>query len=161
MSVKYCHVCISCKDWKKISKFYQDVFDCIPLDPLRNMHGKWAGQLIAAEKQEEAAVVGEHLMVPGYGDNGPTLEILSYQPLGKDNQMECYDFGFTHICFEVPTIEEKNAAVEKLLAYGGSMVSTFDDWRKERVAYCRDPEGNIVEIRRPNDEPDTIRAGKP
>ena len=156
--MKFCHVCIACKDWKKISEFYQKVFDCVPLDPPRHMEGEWAGHLIAAPELKDAVIEGEHLMVPGYDNNvSLTLEILTYKPAGKNVEFNCYDTGFVHICFEVPTIEEKNAAVEKLLANGGSMVSTFEDWRKERVAYCRDPEGNIAEIRRPNDEPDVIR----
>lgn len=156
MEFKYCHVCIACKDWKLISQFYQDVFGCIPLDPFRHMTGKWAGQLIAAENLEEAEVVGEHLLVPGYGENGPTLEILSYKPVGKDVTLECYDTGFTHICFEVPG-NNISDALDRLEKFGGTIISTFDDPRSERVAYCRDPEGNIVEIRRPNDVPDTIR----
>ena len=158
MDIKYCHVCISCKDWQMISKFYQDVFDCIPLDPIRHMQGQWAGELIAAENKEEAEVVGEHIMVPGYGDNGPTLEILSYKPLGKDVPLECYDFGFTHICFETPG--NIVALLDRFLEHGGTLISQFEDPYKERVIYGRDPEGNIVEIRRPNDVPDTIRVTK-
>ena len=158
--MKYCHVCIACKDWQLISKFYQDVFGCIPLDPIRNMKGSWPGKLIAAPVEEEAEIIGEHIMVPGYGDEGPTLEILTYKPYGKDVTLECYDPGFTHVCFEVPTQEEKNAAIEKLLACGGSMISKFDDYHVERAVYARDPEGNIVEIRIPNAVPDTIRYPK-
>lgn len=158
MDIKYCHVCIACKDWQLISKFYQDVFGCIPLDPVRNMQGEWAGHLIAAPDVDEAEIVGEHIMVPGYGEQGPTLEILSYKPVGKDVTLECFDTGFTHICFEVP--DDITETLQRFLECGGSMISTFENPEKERAIYGRDPEGNIVEIRRPNAVPDTIRKAR-
>lgn len=156
MKFKYCHVCIGCRDWKRISQFYQEVFGCIPIGEIRDMRGKWVGQLIAAENEKEAEIVGEHLLVPGYGEEGPTLELLSYRPIGKNIELECYDMGFSHICFEVPE-RDISAALERLVQYGGRIVSTFENPHGERVAYCRDPEGNIVEIRRPNDVKDRIR----
>ena len=161
--IKYCHICISCRSVEVISKFYQEVFDCKPLDPYRNMKGTWAGQLIGCgeDRWADASVTGEHLMMPGYNDDvSLTIELLEYKPDGKDIQRDIFDKGLSHICFQVPTAEEVGPLVDKLLAHGGSLASQFPDYHKERVAYCRDPEGNLIEIRRPNDVPDTIRPVK-
>ena len=158
--IRYCHVCISCRDVKAVSKFYQEVFGCKPIDPPRNMKGKWAGQLIGCgeEHWDEASVVGEHITIPGFEDDvSLTFELLEYKPDGQDIERQIYDKGVTHICFEVPTEEEVGPLIEKVLAHGGSLVSEFPDFHKERVAYCRDIEGNLLEIRRPNDSPDTLR----
>lgn len=158
--IKYCHVCISCRDVQAVSKFYQDVFGCKPLDPPRNMSGEWAGQLIGCGKEhwDEASVIGEHITVPGYEDDiSLTFELLEYKPAGRDEERQIYDKGITHICFEVPTPQEVAPLVKKVLAHGGSVVSEFQDFSNERVVYCRDIEGNLLEIRRPNDKADTIR----
>lgn len=158
--IKYCHVCISCRDVQAVSKFYQDVFGCKPLDPPRNMSGEWAGQLIGCGKEhwDEASVIGEHITVPGYEDDiSLTFELLEYKPAGRDEERQIFDKGITHICFEVPTPQEVAPLVKKVLAHGGSVVSEFPDFSNERVVYCRDIEGNLLEIRRPNDKADTIR----
>ena len=39
MQIKYTHTNINAKDWRKLSKFYQDVFDCVPLGKLRDNKG--------------------------------------------------------------------------------------------------------------------------
>lgn len=158
--IKYCHVCISCRDVQKVSRFYQEVFGCKPLDPKRNMSGEWAGRLIGCDKEhwDEASVIGEHLTVPGYEDDiSLTFELLEYKPEGADVTRQIFDKGITHICFEVPLLKDVAPLVQKVLANGGSLVSQFEDFTKERVVYCRDVEGNLLEIRRPNDEPDRIR----
>lgn len=158
--IKYCHVCISCRNVEAVSNFYQKVFECKPLDPKREMKGEWAGQLIGCgeERWDKASVTGEHLSIPGYDDDiSLTFELLEYKPEGEDTLRQIYDKGITHICFEVPTAEEVGPLVEKVIEYGGSLVSQFPDYRKERVVYCRDIEGNLIEIRRPNDMPDTFR----
>lgn len=136
MEMKYCHVCISCKDWRVISQFYQDVFECRPLDPQRSLTGEWTGRLLGGQADENACIEGEHLVVPGYGDGGPTLEILSYKPRGNATTLNTYDFGFTHICFEVEN--DITETLEKFLAHGGTMISTFADPYKERAIYGRD-----------------------
>ena len=147
--LKYCHVGIVSKDWRALSRFYQEVFGCRPLDPER--HNTAADKVLGVEGGQ---IHGEHVMVPGYGDEGPTLEIMTLMPSGQEAGEHAYDYGYAHICFEM---DDTRPVLEKLLQHGGSILSTWPDPFEARCVYCKDPEGNIVEIRRPNLVPDTFR----
>jgi predicted enzyme related to lactoylglutathione lyase len=39
MKIKFTHTNIIAKDWKKLSQFYQEVFECVPVPPERDMQG--------------------------------------------------------------------------------------------------------------------------
>ena len=90
--MKYCHVGIVARDWRSLSKFYQDVFGCRPLDPVRCNEN--AGSLLGVDK---GTIHGEHVVVPGYGDEGPTLEIMTLFPEGAEGEHHAFDYGFAHM----------------------------------------------------------------
>ena len=144
-SIKYVHTNILARDWKKLSQFYIDVFDCEPLFPERDLQGKWVDDMTDISG---VLVRGNHLKLPGY-EHGPTLEIFSYNNVGKSNSPNrINDFGFTHIAFRVDNVREM---AEKVIAKGGSsygkIVETeIDDLGILTAVYMRDPEGNIIEI---------------
>ena len=69
-SMKYTHTNIIAKDWEKLALFYEKVFNCKVLNPKRNLSGKWIDDLT---KIDNVQIKGAHLLLPGYGDNGPTL----------------------------------------------------------------------------------------
>lgn len=75
MSVKYVHTNIISKSWEKLSDFYQSVFECTPVPPTRDLSGDW---LDKGTGLNNAHLQGIHLRLPGYGNNGPTLEIYQY-----------------------------------------------------------------------------------
>jgi catechol 2,3-dioxygenase-like lactoylglutathione lyase family enzyme len=91
---------------------------------------------------------GEHLRLPGFGDNGPTLEIYSFgnpldHPTAAPNRL-----GFGHIAFQVSDVNE---ILARMLREGGSafgQVVSIPVIGKGVVTfvYAADPEGNIVEI---------------
>jgi len=143
--MRYAHTNIVAKDWKRLAKFYQDVLDCVPVPPERDLKGEWVDKLTGLPG---AHITGVHLRLPGWGDNGPTLEIFQYDesigrlPVATNNQ------GFGHIAFEVEDVE---AAVAAFLAGGGTPVGEFlvqqcPDGRILTVQYVADPEGNVVEL---------------
>ena len=72
MKVKYAHTNIITKDWKKLADFYELVFSCTPVPPERDQKGSW---LDKGTGVLNAHLQGMHLRLPGYDDNGPTLEI--------------------------------------------------------------------------------------
>ena len=41
MPTKYVHTNLIAKGWKRLSDFYQEVFDCVPVLPVRDLSGKW------------------------------------------------------------------------------------------------------------------------
>ena len=76
MSIRYTHINIVSADWKKLVKFYQEVFGCIPIPPERDYSGTWLDRGTGVNK---AHLKGMHLRLPGTGENGPTLEIFEYE----------------------------------------------------------------------------------
>ena len=72
---KYVHTNLIAEDWKRLATFYERVFGCVPLLPERDLSGEW---LEAATGVPQARIRGMHLRLPGYGDEGPTLEVFQY-----------------------------------------------------------------------------------
>ena len=144
-SLRYAHTNIAAKDWKKLSDFYIHVFNCTLKPPIRELSGKWLDQ---ATGLSNAELEGVHLLLPGHGDSGPTLEIFSYKDVHGGAPVMANHIGFTHIAFEV---EDVDATFSEALKNGGSKLGDITDKIIEGVGvlkfvYFRDPEGNIVEI---------------
>jgi hypothetical protein len=77
-AVKYVHTNLIAADWRMLANFYQHVFGCVPVPPERDFQGE---KLEAGTGIPSAHLRGAHLRLPGYGDDGPTLEIFSYNIL--------------------------------------------------------------------------------
>ena len=144
---KYVHTNLIARDWKRLVRFYSDVFGCEPKPPERDMSGAWLDQLTSLRN---AHLSGVHLQLPGYGGDGPTLEIFSYNQLVERQLPSANQCGFGHIAFAVDDVDE---ALRAVIAAGGSTVGNIvatevDDVGVLRVVYARDPEGNIVELQK-------------
>ena len=75
MATRYAHVNIIAKDWRNLCDFYETVFDCEPWSSERDHHGSHIDALTGIPG---AHVQGRHLRVPGHGENGPTIEIFTF-----------------------------------------------------------------------------------
>jgi predicted enzyme related to lactoylglutathione lyase len=144
---KYVHTNLIARDWKKLVRFYSEVFGCEPKGPERDMSGAWLDQLTSIPN---AHLRGVHLRVPGYGDGGPTLEIFNYDQLIDGELPAANRAGFGHIAFGVDDVDQ---ALQAVTAAGGSTVGEIettqvDDVGILRVVYARDPEGNIIELQK-------------
>lgn len=145
MKVKYKHTNIIARDWKKLTKFYEQVFNCVPVLPERHLSGAW---LEKGTGVTDAKFSGIHLRLPGFGDNGPTLEIYQYSNNERKLPPMANREGFTHIAFEVNDVEK---AMLEVLKNGGSKVGDITSAEVEGVGilafvYLADPEGNIIEL---------------
>lgn len=143
--MRYAHTNIVAKDWKKLSIFYINVFDCIKKPPERKLSGSW---LDKGTGLFDASLEGIHLLLPGHGENGPTLEIFSYKDTHETEPIMANYKGFTHIAFEVDDVGE---TLNKAMENGGEILGEITEKQVEGVGllkfvYFRDPEGNIVEI---------------
>jgi catechol 2,3-dioxygenase-like lactoylglutathione lyase family enzyme len=146
MGTRYAHTNIVSKDWKKLSDFYIKVFSCDPVPPERDLSGEW---LAKGTSLEEPHLRGQHLRLPGFGDDGPTLEIFQYdQMLDGPAIPSANRIGLGHLAFGV---DDVRSTLDLLLANGGDMLGEV----VERVipgvgeltfVYATDPEGNILEI---------------
>ncbi len=143
--MRYAHTNIAARDWKKLSDFYINVFSCTVKPPERKLSGDWLDQATGLSKAE---LEGVHLLLPGHGDSGPTLEIFSYKDTHETEPVMANYTGFTHIAFEVDDVDQTlNAAMKS----GGKLLGKITEKAVEGVGflkfvYFRDPEGNIVEI---------------
>jgi catechol 2,3-dioxygenase-like lactoylglutathione lyase family enzyme len=93
---------------------------------------------------------GVHLRLPGYDQDGPTLEIFSYDQLIQRGLPRANECGFGHIAFAVDDVDE---ALKAVIAAGGGAVGEIASAEVKgvgqiRLVYARDPEGNIVELQK-------------
>ena len=145
MPTEYAHTNLIAKDWKRLSVFYQEVFGCEPIPPERDLSGEWIDKATGIEATH---ITGEHLLLPGHGKNGPTLEIFSYDDMTEHPNIAPNTPGFGHIAF---VVDDVSAAARMIFERGGSAIGELT-MRKIPGAglltfqYVTDPEGNIVEI---------------
>ena len=143
---RYVHTNIIARDWKCLASFYEDVFDCEPVPPKRDLTGKLIDDLTNIE---HAKIQGIHLTLPGYDEEGPLLEILQYNHPKKGIQA-INRLGFAHIAFRVDDVE--SAKTEVLNAGGTAIGETvclqIPQAGNVTVVYVTDPEGNIIELQR-------------
>ena len=142
---KYVHTNLIARDWKRLARFYKDVFGCEPKGPERDLSDAWLDKVTALSN---ARLRGVHLRLPGCRDDGPTLEIFSYDDVVERELPRANECGFAHIAFGVDDVDE---ALQAVIAAGGSTAGEIataevDGVGRLRVVYSRDPEGNIVEL---------------
>ncbi len=143
--MRYAHTNIAARDWKKLSDFYINVFNCTVKPPKRKLSGNWLDQ---ATGLSNAKLEGVHLLLPGHGETGPTLEIFSYKNIQETLPVMTNCTGFTHIAFEVDDVEQ---TLHAALKNGGNLLGKISEKMVADVGmltfvYFRDPEGNIVEV---------------
>lgn len=147
IQVRYVHTCMVVENLDRMVAFYQDVFDCVPVPPARNLSSDW---LENSTGVAGAQIRGQHLRLPGHGDAGPALEIFQYKPQGESMAKKVNRPGFAHIAFAVDDVE---AVRDRVMQAGGTCVGelvTVDiaDAGTIQFIYVRDPEGNIIELQK-------------
>ena len=143
--MRYAHTNIITKDWKRLSQFYIDVFECQLVPPHRRQSGDWLSEGTGVPK---AQLEGVHLRLPGHGTNGPTLEIYTYLETVENLETVSNRTGYGHIAFEVEDVE---VILSKALDHGGSTYGKIISKKIKGVGtitftYLKDPDGNIIEI---------------
>ena len=147
IQAKYVHTNLIAKDWKRLARFYREVFGCEPRGPERDLSAPWLDRVNAVPNSR---LRGVHLRLPGYADDAPTLEIFSYDQLIERELPRANECGFGHIAFAVENVDEALQAVVKAggAAVGEVTTGNVDGAGSIRLVYARDPEGNIVELQK-------------
>ena len=145
LNARYVHTNLVARNWQPLAKFYQDLFGCTVVPPERDFRGR---DLDAGTGLSGAHLRGVHLRLPGYGDNGPTLEVFNYNVLKDRSEPAVNRPGFGHIAFSV---DDVGAARHTVLANGGQPIGevvTMTVATGAQVTWCyvTDPEGNIIEL---------------
>jgi len=143
--IKYTHTNVVARDWKRLVTFYTEVLGCIPVPPERNYSGEWLDKITGIEG---AQIAGIHLLLPGYGDEGPTLEIFQYGLMPDHPTINANTPGFSHLAFAVDDVKKTAQAVfdHGGIAVGELTVREIPGVGTITVQYMADPEGNIIEI---------------
>jgi catechol 2,3-dioxygenase-like lactoylglutathione lyase family enzyme len=142
---RYGHTNLIARDWRKLAAFYTEHFGCTLVPPERDYAGP---QLEAGTGVPGSTLKGAHLRLPGYGADGPTLEIYTYSRAEPGPTPAVNRPGFGHIAFIVDSVEEAYRAV---LAAGGRAVGEIVRLSPApglEITWCyvTDPEGNIIEL---------------
>ncbi len=143
--IRYAHTNIVSNDWKKLVDFYITTFHCQLVPPVRNQSGEW---LEKGTGVNGAELQGAHLLLPGHGDNGPTLEIYQYTDIEDQKYIFPNKRGFSHIAFEVDDVSKTLLVLQE---HGGELLGEVTTRLIEGVGnitfvYARDPEGNLIEL---------------
>lgn len=145
LKARYIHTNIIARDWRALAAFYREAFGCRPSGPERDASGEW---LDRGTGLSGARIRGAHLLLPGHGEGGPTLEIFAYSENAPRPGPGANREGITHIAFEVDDIEE---ALKRVLEHGGALLGEISRAGVEGAGtftfvYVTDPEGNIIEL---------------
>ena len=143
--LRYVHTNIIARDAARLTTFYKQVLGCKSIGQARDLRGPWLDRLTGLP---DAHITGEHLLLPGYGESHPTLEIFSYDSPHSSLPPQINRPGFAHIAFEVDDVKKTLAEV---LAAGGGQVgevvtAAYPDGMEAVFVYASDPEGNIIEL---------------
>jgi predicted enzyme related to lactoylglutathione lyase len=143
--VRFVHTNLVARDWRNLARFYETVFNCVPVPPERNLRGQ---PLDDATGLKSAHITGIHLRLPGYGENGPTLEIFEYDRELDGLESAANRPGFAHIAFAVADV---HTVRDKVIAAGGGELGKLVTHEVAGVgwitfAYLKDPEGNLIEV---------------
>lgn len=142
---RYVHTDIIAKDADRLINFYKKALRCRSIGETRDLRGPWLDEMTGLH---DAHIMGEHLLLPGYGDEHPTLEIFSYDELQEAVPAEINRPGLAHIAFEVDDVRE---TLGQIIAAGGSrlgdvVTASYPNDVEATFVYARDPEGNIIEL---------------
>mgnify|MGYP000032373178 CR=1 FL=1 len=143
--MRYAHTNIVSHNWKSLAEFYVKTFECKIVPPIRSQAGNW---LEKGTGVKNAQLEGAHLLLPGHGENGPTLEIYQYAHIEKQGLPVPNQRGFTHLAFEVDSVEK---TLENMKKNGGEPFGQITTKEVKGVGeitfiYARDPEGNLIEL---------------
>jgi predicted enzyme related to lactoylglutathione lyase len=142
---RFVHTNIIARDWRKLAAFYEQVLGCVPVPPERELSGQWLEDATAVPNVE---IRGVHLRLPGYGSDGPTLEIFEYNHQREHQGPAINRPGFAHIAFAVDDVK---AARDAVVAAGGGTVGQIvsvgiPGAGEITFVYATDPEGNVLEL---------------
>jgi predicted enzyme related to lactoylglutathione lyase len=145
LRARYVHTNLVARDWRKLARFYERVFGCTAVPPERDLAGQW---LEDGTGVPGAHIRGVHLRLPGYGTDGPTLEIFQYNHEEERPETAVNRPGFAHIAFAVDDVK---AARDAVVAAGGGTVGQVVSLEvpgagSVTFVYLTDPEGNILEL---------------
>ncbi len=131
------HVGIVVKSLKKQLKFYQDILG-LEIYYHKVEKGEFIEHILGGFEDMEGIEV--EIVKLGKHEN-TIIELLNFKtPYNLDNTKLLYDFGYTHFAITVDNIDELAKKVKILNKPKINPEGTF------KVCFCKDPEGNYIEL---------------
>jgi catechol 2,3-dioxygenase-like lactoylglutathione lyase family enzyme len=146
MHARYYHTCIVAREPMRLAEFYVEVFGCTMTGSRYDLGGD---ALSRGMGLDNAHITGLDLLLPGYGPEGPVLEIFSLED-ARDRHPEVNDHGIMHLAFSVDDVDD---TLSRLIGAGGSSIGEVSVLKvagagEATMVYARDPEDNVIEIQR-------------
>lgn len=143
--MKYIHTNLTVEKLEDMSAFYQQVFGCTPVRNPDDLEGQWLDDITGVK---EAAIRYVHLTLPGYGNNGPELELIQYKNKLSQPEKIANCSGYGHLAFSVENVQE---TLDRILSEGGGVIGKVVTTKVPNrglltEVYATDPEGNIIEL---------------
>jgi len=114
-AIKFIHVNIICPDWEKMCTFYDGVFGCKYFGRMKDHSGSYKEKVIGIQGVH---VLGQHILLPGFHADCPTLEIFTYSVPGRTAPCCEEEMGINMIGFKCDNIEK---TAEDILKNGGAV----------------------------------------
>ena len=145
LQARYAHTNVVAHDWRRLARFYEEVFGCVFLPPERSAHGAWADEVTGIP---DVHVRGGHMRLPGWGDAGPTLEIFEYDKPSDGPAPAINRPGLAHLAFQVEDVSAAREAVHRAGGrdYGKVVTTRIAGAGTITLVYVTDPEGNVIEL---------------
>ncbi len=148
MSIKFEHACLVVQDLRKIVNFYVKTLECEELPWKLSLKSDWIRKGIGVS---DADIKGVFLRLPGYDNDGPTLEVFQYTNYEKKMRSpKANNLGINHLSFQVEDVDQ---ILECIIDAGGKPLGKVSkEFQKhnnteQSLVYATDPEGNIIELK--------------
>ena len=144
--LRFVHTNLTVVDLNRLVEFYVNVFGCTAIRPEQDLSGQWLDDITGVAGAEIQYV---HLRLPGYGDDGPELELIQYRSPCEQRSPAANRTGYGHIAFAVDDVQ---ATLDAVIAAGGGSIGgdpvsvDIPDRGRLTEVYATDPEGNIIEL---------------
>ncbi len=99
---RYVYTNIIAQNAGKLIDFYKTVLHCKSINETHNLSGAWLDKLTCLSN---AHIHSEHLLLPGYEGDHPTLGIFSCEEIKEYLPAEINRPGIAHIAFEVDDVD--------------------------------------------------------
>ena len=133
------HIGIVVQNLKKAKEFYKNLLG-FKIIKVKGESGEYIDKVLA---MKNAAVK----TVKMAAKNGNLIELLYFKsrPIRHNQKQKLYTRGYTHVAFGVEKIDLTYEKLKKKGVFFNSPPQVSPDGYA-KVAFCRDPEGNFIEL---------------